>query len=180
MTDHETYQKLVDFAAGNHPLVHLMPCDPKDLVFDERVKLMCFQCARYNVSWRCPPRIPQMDYQRLLGEFSNAAFVWVDLPMNDTTYMDVRNESSVTLHRAILDLEKVLLNNNIPVYWSFIGGSCKLCKTGCGKEKCNNPYQARIPLEALGVNVVQSAARYGIDITFPARTHLMRLGMILW
>ena len=39
---------------------------------------------------------------------------------------------------------------------SFIGGSCKLCKNGCAKDKCNNPGMARIPLEATGVNVIKS------------------------
>ncbi len=180
MKDTLTYQALLSFAAKEHPELHMKACDPKDIVFDERVKLMCFQCARYNVSWRCPPRIPELDYQRLFQKFENAAFVWVDIPMTKATYADVRNESSLMLHHGVLALEKILLSRNIPVYWSFIAGSCKLCKSGCGREKCNNPYLARIPLEALGVNVVQSAAKYDINITFPATDHMMRLGLILW
>ena len=180
MKDTATYQVLADFLAKERPELYIKPCKPKDVVFDERTKLMCYQCARYNVSWRCPPRIPNLPYQELFQKFENAAFVWVDMPMTKETYADVRNESSVALHYGLLELEKILLSRNIPIYWSFIAGSCKLCKSGCGKEKCNNPYLARIPLEALGVNVVETAAKYDIPITFPATDHMMRVGMILW
>ena len=63
---------------------------------------------------------------------------------------------------------------------SYIGGSCRLCKSGCGKDRCNNPYLARIPLEATGVNVVESARKYGISIEFPVKEFLIRIGLILW
>lgn len=151
-----------------------------DIIYEERVKLSCFYCARYNVCWRCPPRIPDLDYPKIMGEFENAALVWVDLPFTKETYSDVRSESSVMLHKAILKMEKYLLANHADIYLSFIGGSCKLCKNGCGKERCNNPYLARIPLEATGINVVKTVAKYGIHVEFPATTHMMRIGMILW
>jgi len=180
MTNDPVFEALVNCAAQKDPAIHLKMCDPRDMVFEERVKLSCFYCARYNVCWRCPPKIPQLDYPKIMREFDHAALVWLDLPMTKETYPDVRSESSVRLHSAILALEKVLLNQNVSIYLSFIGGSCKLCKNGCGKERCNNPYLARIPLEATGINVVKSVEKYGIQVVFPATTHMMRIGMILW
>jgi len=47
-----------------------------------------------------------------------------------------------------LKMEKLLWEKNNSTAISFIGGSCKLCKNGCGSDKCNNPYMARSPLEA--------------------------------
>lgn len=73
-----------------------------------------------------------------------------------------------------------MYNHNSSTAISFIGGSCKLCKGGCGKEKCNNPYMSRSPIEALGINVIKSASRYGINIEFPTDKQLMRIGMLLW
>ena len=84
------------------------------------------------------------------------------------------------LHHTILDLEKYLWDNNNSTAISFIGGSCKLCKNGCGSEHCNNPYKARSPLEATGLNVVKTAEKCGIDINFPPDGAIIRIGMILY
>lgn len=180
MSSNAMFESLVCFAKQAYPDIYLRECNPRDAVFEERVKLSCFYCARYNVCWRCPPKIPQIDYQKVLGEFEHAALVWVDMPMTKETYADIRSESSIRLHHAILALEKELVKHGASICLSFIGGSCKLCKNGCGKERCNNPYLARIPLEATGINVVKTVEKYGIHVTFPATTHMMRIGMILW
>lgn len=171
---------LLDYGRKKYPLLRMKEIDVKDLVYEERVKMSCFYCSRYGSNWRCPPRIPEVDYRKMLSEYDHAAFVWVDMPFTGQTYTDVRSESSVTLHRALLDLEEYLLEQGASLTLSFIGGSCKLCKNGCGKDKCNNPYQSRSPLEATGVNVVKSAAKYGIRITFPVTDHLIRMGLLLW
>lgn len=180
MSNAPVFETLKHFAEREYTDIQLMECNPHDAVFEERVKLSCFYCARYNVCWRCPPRIPQLDYPKIMNEFEHAALVWIDMPMTKETYSDVRSESSVRLHHAILDLEQELLRCHVSIYLSFIGGSCKLCKNGCGKERCNNPYLARIPLEATGINVVKTVEKYGIHVEFPATTHMMRIGMILW
>lgn len=71
--------------------------------------------------------------------------------------------------------------HNRPMAISFIGGSCKLCKNGCGPERCNQPYSARIPFEATGVNVIKTMEEQtGVKITFPPKDKLERIGLILW
>lgn len=150
-----------------------------DLIFEERVKMNCFYCGKYNVSWKCPPKIPKIDYIKMLGEFDNAAFVYLKMSLTDSDYDTVRNDSSVQLHRALLECEKWLWDHNNSTALSFIGGSCKLCKNGCALDKCVNPYMARIPVEALGINVVKSAANCGIDIGFPPKECMMRIGLLL-
>lgn len=155
--------------------------DPKDLVFEENVKMNCFYCGKYKNNWRCPPNLPDIDYQKLVAEYDVGMFVVLsyDITGKDN-YSIIRNESSVTLHRLLLDLEKWMWNHNNSNALSFGAGSCKLCKGGCGKDKCNNPYMSRSPLEAIGVNVIKSAHKYGIDIKFPTDKKLMRVGLLLW
>lgn len=97
----------------------------------------------------------------------------------ESNYAEVRSESSTVLHKALLTMEKYMWEHNEPLVLTFIGGSCKLCKT-CGVEKCNNPYMARSPLESTGCNIVKSAKKYGIEINFPPKDFMMRLGLILW
>ncbi len=155
--------------------------DPKELIFEENVKMNCYYCGRYNNNWRCPPNLPNIDYERMVQEYDSGCFVVLSFDITDKTmYTEIRNESSVMLHRLLLELEKWMWNNNSSNAISFGAGSCKLCRGGCGKDKCNNPYLSRSPLEAIGVNVVKSAGKYGIDIKFPTDNHLMRVGLLLW
>lgn len=160
--------------------IKLYPMSPKDLVFEERVKLNCFYCKNYNTHWKCPPRIPQLDYQKVISEYEHGAFVKIDLPFTDADFSEVRARSTNDLHRMLLKLEKYLWDHDRPMAISFIGGSCKLCKNGCGKERCNNPYQARMSMEASGINVIKSVEKYGISVVFPPKNSLVRIGMLLW
>lgn len=171
---------ITDSVKVKFPFINVKSINKDDIIFEERVKMNCFYCARYGVSWKCPPHIPNIDYKKVISEYSNAAFVWLDLPFTKSNYSDIRNDSSVFLHKALLFMEDLLFAQNNSMCLSFIGGSCKLCKTGCGKDRCNNPYQARTPLEATGVNVVKSAEKYDIKIKFPVTDHLMRIGLLLW
>lgn len=155
--------------------------DPKELIFEENVKMNCFYCGKYGNNWRCPPNLPKLDYQKMMSEFDTGLFVLLTFyPKNEDEYKNFRNESSIILHKNLLMLEKWMYNHNASTAISFIGGSCKLCKNGCGKERCNNPYMSRSPLESTGVNIIKSAKKFGIDIKFPANQKLTRIGLLLF
>lgn len=154
--------------------------DASKLIFEERVKMNCFYCGRYNSSWKCPPRIPDLDYTKMISEFDEAAFIWVTMNLIGEDYNQIRTDSSVQLHRSLLECEKWLYNHNNSTALSFIGGGCKLCKNGCAPNHCANPYQVRTPVEALGINVVESAKSCGIEIKFPPENKMMRIGLLLW
>lgn len=161
---------------GEHKFI-----DPSQLVFEESVKMNCYYCGKYGNNWRCPPNLPAVDFKKMMLEYDRGIFVWNEYTIkNKNEYDKIRNESSVVLHRTLLKLEKWCWDNNSSTAISFGAGSCKLCKDGCGKDRCNNPYMARSPLEATGVNVVKSAKKYGIDITFPTNEKIIRLGLILF
>ena len=89
-----------------------------------------------------------------------------DHAYKEKNFEEIRRETSIVLHKALLESERFFYQHNIPMAISFIGGSCKLCKDGCGKDRCNNPYMARSPLESIGVNVVTSALNKGKEIKF--------------
>lgn len=174
-------EKLIEFITKNYPSAETIIMNPTDLVFEEAVKMNCFYCGKYNNNWRCPPNLPDVDYRKMMGEFDSGLFVALTYKIREENdYTNIRNESSVTLHKLLLAVEKWMWENNHSTVLSFIGGSCKLCKSGCGKDKCNNPYMSRSPLEAIGVNIVKSLHKYGMDITFPARQRLTRVGLVVW
>lgn len=154
---------------------------PSDLVFEENAKMNCFYCGRYNNNWRCPPNLPNVDFKKMMFEYDEGIFVWDEYYIEyNSEYAKIRNDSSVVLHKKLLKIERWFWDNNCSNAISFGAGSCKLCKDGCGKEKCNNPYMSRSPLEATGVNVIKSANKYGIKIGFPTEKKLTRLGLVLY
>lgn len=163
-----------------YPLIQGREINSDEIVFEERVKMNCFYCGRYDNNWRCPPHIPDVDYKKMITEYKNCAFVYVEMPFGENDYKMIRTESSVYLHRALLMCEKWLYQNNNSTALSFIGGSCKLCKNGCMAERCANPYESRSPVEALGINVVKSAEKVGIDVRFPVTEQMIRIGLLLW
>lgn len=174
-------EKLIEFIKDGHPSAKAVFMDPASLVFEEAAKMNCFYCGKYNNNWRCPPNLPDIDYKKMVTEFDCGLFVSLTYKIHDPEdYASIRNESSITLHKLLLSTEKWMWEHNYSTAISFIGGSCKLCKSGCGKDRCNNPYMSRSPLEAIGVNVIKSAHKYGIDIVFPATQAMTRIGLLLW
>lgn len=174
-------KELLSFLSQQYPLAEAVFVNPTAIVFEENVKMNCFYCGKYNNNWRCPPNLPDIDYAKMFSEFDEGLFVALNYPITDKLrYEDIRTESSITLHKILLTLEEWMWNHNAANAISFIAGSCKLCKSGCGKDKCNNPYMSRSPLEATGVNVVKSAHKVGINISFPTEKKIMRVGLLLW
>lgn len=173
-------EEMLSYVRETYPLIKGKKIDTDKLIFEERIKMNCFYCGKYNLSWRCPPRIPSIDFKKMLSEYENAAFIYVCMDLKEADFNTVRNNSSIYLHRSLLLCEKWLYENNDSTAISFIGGSCKLCKNGCGSERCANPYQSRTPVEALGINVIKSAERFDIHIKFPTTEYMTRIGMLLW
>lgn len=172
---------LLEYIEKKCPNAKVVFMDPTSLIFEENTKINCFYCGKYGNNWKCPPNLPDINYPKMFSEFSEGMFVYVSYDIKDKKqYDEVRTESSVVLHKLLLSIEKWLLGHNRATALSFGAGSCKLCKGGCGKEKCNNPYMSRSPLEATGVNVVKSAALYDIKIVFPPDKELKRVGLVVW
>ncbi len=173
--------ELISYVKNISPEAEAVLMNPSEAIFEECVKMNCYYCGKYNNNWRCPPNLPNIDYKKMFSEYDRGLFLVFRYEINDKDlFAQIRTESSVKLHRALLALEKWLWEHNAPTAISFGGGSCKLCKNGCGKEKCNNPYLSRSPLEATGCNVIKTARKYGIDINFPTDKHLSRLGLVMW
>lgn len=152
----------------------------KDFVFEERVKQKCFHCKNFKGKWTCPGNLPSIDYPKLVQEYEHAAVVVCKMKINTNDFEEIRTKSTNEVHRALLYLEGELYKSNNSLALSFIGGSCKLCKNGCNKERCANPYLSRTPWEGMGCNVVETLKKIGIEVKFPPSEYLYRYGLILW
>lgn len=173
--------EFIEYCQTVAPKAEFYFMDPRQSVFEECVKMNCFYCGKYGRNWRCPPNLPDIDYPKMFSEYDEGLFVSFSFDVTDKSqYESIRAESSVILHKALLQFERWLYNHNRATAISFGAGSCKLCKGGCGKERCNNPYMSRSPIEATGLNVLKTAAKFGIKVKFPTENTLMRIGLLLW
>ncbi|MDE5779177.1 MAG: DUF2284 domain-containing protein [Lachnospiraceae bacterium] len=174
-------KELIEFLHSINPMAEGIFMNPKEMIFEENVKMNCFYCGKYGNNWKCPPNLPDIDYPVMFQEYDEGLFVSYTSEINDKVeYEVIRSESSIMLHKILLQLEKWMWNHDRPTAISFGAGACKLCKNGCGEERCNNPYMSRSPLEATGVNVVKTAKKFGIEVHFPTDDKLMRVGLIVW
>ena len=64
---------------------------------------------------------------------------------------------------------------------AFAGGDCVLCDVCAGAtgEPCNHPFEARPSMEAVGIDVVATAAAAGLAIELPADEHPRWTGLLL-
>lgn len=169
-------EQIRDILQAKYPDMDAVAIRYEDLVFEERVRLKCFQCRNYRTKWTCPGRLPAFDFPRLLGEYEHMAVI---VAKGDGEIEEQIREAGNQLHRAMLHLEKELFNRNEPMAVSFIGGSCELCKDGCNKDACVHPEQARIPWDATGCNVTRSLANIGVDVDFSGKD-VCRYGLLVW
>lgn len=175
-----TIKRLSDILYDKYPDLKLVEINRSDFVFEERVKQKCYHCANYGYKWTCPPRIPNVDYPKMFSEYQHFAVIICEVFVDDNDFEEKRQKSTNIIHRALLYLEQQLYNNDNSLAISFIGGSCKLCKNGCNKEKCANPYISRMPWEATGCNLISTLKNVGIEIHFPITKSLHRYGLIMW
>lgn len=155
--------------------------EPNSIIFEERVKLKCSFCDKYGINRRCPPFHTGIDLKASIREYENCMVVYtVFRYKNEQEKGVVRRESTNYLHKSLLDLEKILWENEQVLGVSFIGGSCKLCKDGCGTT-CRNPVNSRIPVEATGINVIKTIKNeLNIEIKFNETGILYRFGLLFW
>jgi len=147
------------------------------LVFEERVKLNCVYCHNYNRKCTCPPRLDHIDFRKALSEYSNfAAVIYKQSIAASVTDID-RRISTQKLSEFLYSAEEVLWENGYPLAMTFTGGSCKVC------DKCNGRTHAkgcRIPIEAMGINVVRTMNNVRVPIIFPPKHFFYRVGLIVW
>ena len=149
---------------------------------DDRVRLKCQVplCDSYGRNYTCPPHVPTpSDFRKALNGYEKAVLVQV----NDTLTEGNRDPflSAGLLHELINLGEKEAFLMGYRFATGFIGGCCRLCET-CAvvtREACRFPFRARPSMEAMGIDVIETARRAGISVAFPIRDRVSWIGLIL-
>lgn len=155
--------------------------DPKKgLIFDLKVCEACKSCKRYGLTGCCPPIIGTFEYyKKLLKRYTySKVFIKKFIVNNPKNWKELSRTSSLELHKTLLEEKEKLFNKGH--YFNIIlgGGSCKYC------EKCSIPCKLpqfrAIPIEATGINVVETLKKMEVFIKFPVKKVFYRVGMLLW
>ncbi len=168
------------------------------IVVEDRVVLKCkIGCINYGKTLACPPHVPTAEeFRRIVAEYQVAIFMKFDTgieadadlkPYLSKTEAEVIEANKAILPRwkafwqgwnkhkkdlldATLKVEKEAMNAGYPLAFGMVSGMCHVCEecSGIKTGVCVHPTLRRYSEEAVGVNVLATARKAGIKMTFPS------------
>ncbi|MGZ5520423.1 MAG: DUF2284 domain-containing protein [Halobacteriota archaeon] len=179
--------------------------DAKDVVVDERVRLKCCVpvCRNYGVSLMCPPNVMPLDeFRNVLARFEKALLIQIgyDVPdwmlarihaaddlatlYKDETYLKGWDETYLvaknTLETIAERLEAAAFKKGFKYATAFSAGKCTLCEACAGVgNRCRNPYKARPSMEAMGIDVGETARKAGLPFEEAASDRVVLNALLL-
>ena len=169
--------------------------DAGDIVLDERVQLKCLVplCANYGINLTCPPNcLSFTDFKRILSRYHSAMLIKVnnhssskpggnsltevwrgdhrDIPESGVTdYIRLLRQGQEKLYTIIEQIESLCLKEGYHFTAGLSAGGCSLCDQCVGVNSglpCRHPFKARPSMEALGIDVIATAANAGMQLAF--------------
>jgi predicted metal-binding protein len=159
-----------------------------DIVVDERVRLKCRVpvCDSYNKNLMCPPYVPSVaEFREALKNYKQAILLQVSAELYET-YANAPAEEVFIPARKLHELvnlgEREAFTAGFRFAAGFIGGCCRLCDECVAAEggtSCRVPFKARPSMEAMGIDVIATAEKAGLPLTFPIENKVTWMGLIL-
>ena len=162
--------------------------DSADIIVDDRVRLKCHVplCDSYARNLMCPPYVPSVsEFREALRNYRQAILLQVSAPLSEM-YENIPTEEvflpAKKLHELVNVGEKEAFAAGFRFAAGFIGGCCRLCdecvavQTG---RTCRFPFKARPSMEAMGIDVMATAEKAGLPLSFPISNRVTWTGLIL-
>lgn len=157
------------------------------VVVDPRVRLKCQVplCPHYGHNLVCPPAVPSpAEFKEILRRYRAAVVVVVSgrLSGSHEDRLKQSDHLALELHGLVASLEARAVELGFPLACGLAGGHCRLCATCVGQRSgkmCPRPFQPRPSAEALGVDVMRTALRAGIKLSFPVSDTVQWTGLVL-
>jgi len=181
--------------------------DAKSVVVDERARLKCCIpiCKNYGLSLMCPPNVMSVkDFGEMLAKYNYAILIQIEVPIppemkkeiqkaedlaalyKSTKFLDSYRKTfdpvKSKLYRIVHKVEAKAFALGYRFAAGFTAGSCKLCKECVAissHEPCRQPYRARPPMEAVGIDVFKTAENAGLPFEVPAKDKAVWNGLVL-
>ena len=159
-----------------------------DIIVDERVRLKCQVplCDSYRRNLMCPPYAPTVaEFCEALLQYSRAILLQVTAELQKP-YANAPSEEiflpARKLHELVHFGEKEAFTAGFRFAAGFIGGCCRLCDVCAavdGSTQCRFPFKARPSMEAVGIDVIATAEKAGLPLSFPIYDRVTWTGLIL-
>ncbi|MDD1721363.1 MAG: DUF2284 domain-containing protein [Euryarchaeota archaeon] len=177
----------------------------RDVVVDERVRLKCSVpvCRNYNACLMCPPNVMPLDeFRVVLTRYTKALLLQISYTVpaamlerihasedlaslyRDEAYLEGWEETYAVIKRK-LDLiaerlEAAAFKGGLKYATALSAGKCTLCDECVGAgNRCRNPYKARPSMEAMGIDVGETARNAGLPFKESADDRVVLNALIL-
>ena len=179
----------------------------KDVVVDERVRLKCTipPCDDYGLNLMCPPYVMSVgEFKETLLKYRWAVLVQIEAKIPPNMKKEIQHANTVAslyvdekfadsykqvfgpvrlkLHQIINKVEAKANQLGYRFATGFKAGPCRLCPDCTVKDSsgvCRHPYLSRPSMEAMGIDVVQTAENAGLPIVFPIKDKAVWNGLVL-
>jgi len=169
------------------------------VVLDERVRLKCEvpRCAGYGRYLTCPPHVMSVaDFGRVLSRYRWCLLVQVEAKGIDSTdkaagridrtILVQSNDPHRPFKRKLLEVvetvEAAAFKEGMRFAAGLVGGSCVLCDKCVDNREtdpCRHPFRARPAMEAVGIDVFETASLAGLPIHLSSPRSVLWTGLVL-
>lgn len=181
MAELEPYRELEEFALSEGAYRAKL-INTAEVVIDERVRLKCQVpiCKDFNNHLMCPPHTIAVEkFRSLCTQYSAALIVQV---ASRGFAEENLTGAERKLHAIINKTEGRALAKGHYLAAGFIASSCKLCPECVGYHAqlpCRRPYEARPSIEAMGVDIFQTAQKAGLGFDLGLSSEVIYSGLLL-
>ena len=183
------------------------PLRAHDVVVDPRVALKCRVplCAGYGRNLMCPPFVPTAEeFAETLRRYALALLVQQPIALTaadvrrlhrgkgiaDLQACEAYQHSMAAGQNTFAEVMGALEREALSLGYAFAaalgGGECRLCDACVAADTststtapCRKPFQARPSMEAVGIDVLATAAAAGLPIQMPATDDPVWTGLLL-
>ena len=181
--------------------------DAKKVAVDERVRVKCCIpiCDDYGINLMCPPNVMGVnEFRTILSKYEYAILVQIESPIPAEMKKEIEkgddlstlfgtegfpelygksfNPNKLKLHRIVNKVEAKAFSMGYRFSAGFIAGSCRLCArcvTVDSDKPCRHPFMARPSMEAMGIDVFQTAMNAGLPFDIPPKKSVILNGLVL-
>ena len=172
-----------------------------DIAVDDRALLKCLVpiCPHYGIDLMCAPNVLTVSqFREILQCYHMAILIKVDIPFMNlpegggekneqrktatAEYLQVAEDAKKRLHEIVCRVESLCLEAGYHFAAGLIGGSCPLCEECVGIKSgvpCRHPYKARPAMEAMGIDVMATAEKAGLHLSFSQDESRAWMGLVL-
>lgn len=171
---------------------------PDMVSIDDRVIAKCVypKCVGYGTSANCPPYAMDIEQVRkVVAMYRYGLFIWIKVPSEDIAGRQGLRKVAPwlrKLHKIVCRIEAEAFYDGHKLALGFSGGPCKAafcpdveCSALVPGQACRHPLRGRSAMEAVGIDVMDLAAKVGVDVypigssVLPSDVpHGMRFGIV--